>query len=119
MSAPQAPASATAPLMSSPHMPMPSTALAAELLDKAGDAVAQLLLDHRTPRDEGELARFLDQRIFAADELHGLPIGAGDAFAARRRVEGQATLTREVLAGLLQLAPRQRREHAARIDGLV
>ena len=77
-------------------------ALAAELprnaavLDKAGDAAAQLLLNHRPPRDQGELARFLHQRIFAADELHGLPIGAGDALAACRRVERQATLARGI-----------------------
>lgn len=47
-----------------------------------GDLLVQLIPDHRPPRNQGEFASALNQGVLAADELHGLPVGAANSLAA-------------------------------------
>src|SRR5215469_14425109 len=59
---------------------------------------SQLLLDHRPPREQREFLGALDQGVFAADKLHGLPVGACNPLAALRDVECLAALLGQLLA---------------------
>src|SRR3546814_12272272 len=77
----------------------------------AGHGFAYLPLEHRPPRDERELARFLDQRIASTGHFDHPAKPALYPLAGQRLRDRQATFLREVAGDAQPYPAPGRREH--------
>ena len=83
--------------------------------DDSFDRLAEIALEHRPPRDQRELAAFLDQRKAAAREVEATPVDAFDPLATLRLSVGEPKLARKLGRDAAQFPAAQNREQVAAI----
>lgn len=77
-------------------------------------ALTQALLDHRFPRHQRESSSIIKHRVAPTGEHDAAPKDAGHTLPLRHGPMLQAGVCGNVLRGLRQLAPAQRRQQIAR-----